>query len=138
MVSICLEDKWRTENVNGNFYSLRDNEEKPVLIKNLFCAEQLSTKVIKEILDTGISYKIYTYEELWERRKKLFPHLYFCPSVEEDFGVLESFYLNQIMRKLKELENYCVKYTGVQFYTVQLTKTMSGAIDIFETKEPKP
>ena len=42
------------------------------------------------------------------------------------------------MRKLKELENYCVKYTGVQFYTVQLTKTMSGAIDIFETKEPKP
>ena len=64
MVSICLEDKWRTENVNGNFFSLKDNEEKPVLIKNVFCEEQLSTKVIKEILDTGISYKIYTYEEL--------------------------------------------------------------------------
>ena len=52
------------ENVNGNFFSLKDNEEKPVLIKNVFCEEQLSTKVIKEILDTGISYKIYTYEEL--------------------------------------------------------------------------
>ena len=64
MVSICLEDKWRTENVNGNFFSLKDNEEKPVLIKNVFCEEQLSTKVIKEILDTGISYKIYTYEEV--------------------------------------------------------------------------
>ena len=64
MVSICLEDKWRTENVNGNFFSLKDNEEKQVIIKNVFCEEQLSTKVIKEILDTGISYKIYTYEEL--------------------------------------------------------------------------
>ena len=59
----------------------------------------------------------------WERRKKFFPHLYFCPSVEEDFGVLESFYLNQIMRKLKELENYCVKYAGVKFNPTQLTKT---------------
>ncbi len=122
ILSICLDDKWKKSNIGCKFYSLPDNEEKDICLKNVFCKEQLECPVIKEILSKGNSVKIISYDELWKRRKEFFPHLDFCPSIKDNLDLLEMFYLPQIVRKLAELEDYCVKHIGEKFEPSYLTK----------------
>ena len=77
---------------------------------------------MKEILSRENGVKVSSYDELCKRRKEFFPHLEFCPSVKGDLKLLEMFYLAQIVRKLAELESYCVKHIGGKFEPSCLTK----------------
>lgn len=122
ILSICLDDNWKKSNIECKFYSLPDNEEKDISLKNVFCKEQLECLLIKEILDRENSIKVNSYDELWRRREEFFPHLEFCPSVKDNLDLLEMFYLSQVVRKLAELESYCVKHTGERFEPSYLTK----------------
>lgn len=122
ILSICLDDKWKKNNIECKFYSLPDNTEKYISIKNVFYKEQLNSPLIKEILDRENSIKVNSYDELWRRREEFFPHLDFCPSVKDNLDLLEMFYLSQVVRKLAELENYCVKHTGERFEPSYFTK----------------
>jgi hypothetical protein len=47
-----------------------------------------------------------TPETLWERREELFSRVVFCPSVEEQILTIGGTYLEQIVDKIRELDNY--------------------------------
>lgn len=70
---------------------------------------------------------IYTYEELWNRREELFPFLDFCPSVEKNMRGLQRGYLEQVYRKLSELNEYCKNYGKKPFDKELLSKTTPGS-----------
>lgn len=123
MVSICLDGKWGKEVIEGELYSLADDEEREARVKNVFCKEQLECDYVKEVLRSRGNLNVWSYEELWKRRGELFPHLSFCPSVENDLDSLEKVYLAQILRKLAELECYYVEHGNGRFQPELLTKT---------------
>ena len=123
MMSICLDSKWEQKVIDGELCSINDSEEEIVHIQNVFDIGQLEESSIKDILAKESSINLYNYDELWRRRAELFPHLCFCPSVEQNLRELEVFYLNQVLRKLEELETYCVKYGRGRFDATLLSKT---------------
>ena len=122
MLSIGLDEKWEQESIDGVLTSLYEDEQH-VSVINIYEKEQLKSHVIECILKREDSFQIQSYEELWLKRGELFPHLRFCPAVETNFRELEYFYLHQIVKKLKELERYCVDYAGMRFDVTLLTKT---------------
>ena len=93
------------------------------MVRNVFSASQLAEEPLAAALKATFAVTIYTYEELWERRSRLFPHLRFCPSVRRDLENLEKSYIRQIVKKLSELEEYSSKYQGLPFRPDHLTKT---------------
>ncbi len=123
MISVLFDEKWKQKTVRASVFSLQDMEETETEIPNVFEKEQLHCSPVVEILKAANTVKIYSYEELWARKEQLFPHLCFCPSVEYDLKRLETFYLPQIIRKLRELDNYCRENTDVIFQPGSLTKT---------------
>lgn len=123
MISIGLTDKWKQELVVGELTALRNDDERTVKVKNIFFKEQLENKQIIDIFQKETGIRVCSYPELWRRRKDFFPHLSFCPSVENNLNILENFYLNQIVKKLIELENYCNNYVDKRFDASLLTKT---------------
>lgn len=123
MLSICLDDRWERPEIPAVLFSLADNAESPVVVRNVFSASQLAEEPLAAALKATFAVTIYTYEELWERRSRLFPHLRFCPSVRRDLENLEKSYIRQIVKKLSELEEYSSKYPGLPFRPEHLTKT---------------
>lgn len=111
MVSICLDRKWAMAEVSGELVSL-DEETKNVSVRNLYSTEQIDR------LSSSVDYigrKVYSYEELWKKRNLFFPELVFCPSVEKDMAELDRTYLNQIIKKLVELNTCCREHAGQPF-----------------------
>ncbi|MDR1938781.1 MAG: hypothetical protein LBQ73_09850, partial [Tannerellaceae bacterium] len=51
-----------------------------------------------------------TPESFWERRHTLFSRIVFCESVENDIKTIGGTYLQQIIKKLKELDRYVAQY----------------------------
>lgn len=123
MLSICLDDRWKRAEIPAVLFSLADNAESPVVVRNVFSAAQLAEEPLAAALKATFAITIYTYEDLWERRSRLFPHLRFCPSVKRDLENLEKSYIRQIVKKLSELEEYSSKYPGQPFRPELLTKT---------------
>lgn len=104
LLSICLDKTWKKELIEAEKISLPDLLPEVVSLNNVFCREQLFRGPIADILNRHKKIEIYSYQELWKRRQQLFPHLKFCPSVERDFENLEKSYLNQVVKKLFELD----------------------------------
>lgn len=123
MISICLDNTWKENEISARLYSLADETEVSVIIKNAFCREQLRSEPFLSILKEAQTVNIYSYTDLWERRHTLFPYLKFCPSVGKDLEVLEVSYIYQIVKKLLELDHYCRQYGGSTFQPKLLTKT---------------
>ena len=121
IISLCIDEMWKRERLEGNLYCLLEDSNRKVTVDNLYMAEQL-------LCDSYISFfknkeaKIYSYDDLWEKREKLFPHLEFCPSVEKNLKELQISYINQVMIKLTELNRYSQKYSGEKFRPELLTK----------------
>jgi len=51
-----------------------------------------------------------TPQTFWERRKELFSRIVLCPNVEAQIMSIGGTYLNQIIVKIKELDNYVINY----------------------------
>lgn len=122
MLSIGLDSKWEQKTINALLCSVCE-EEKQISLKNVYCREQLDEIDIQKNFYKKEIEAIKTYEELWKQRDQLFPHLCFCPSIEKDFSVLQISYLDGIIKKLLELEEYCVNFAGKIFDPSKLTKT---------------
>lgn len=126
MFSIAFSEKWKQESIKAELHVIDESgqllEETEVLF-NLYKKEQLSAEFVTECLKKIKKEKIYDYEELWNQRERLFPHLSFCPSVKSDLLKLEKVCLNQIVLKLTELEEYCCRDMGDKFHPELLTKT---------------
>ncbi len=123
IMSICLNSKWERRIIDGELCSINNSEEEIVHIQNVFDVGQLEESTLKNILAKENTINLYNYDELWQRRSELFPHLCFCPSVENNLKELERVCLNQVLRKLEELEAYCVKYGKRRFDATLLSKT---------------
>lgn len=123
MVSICLDAAWETEHVTGTLFDLAQEREQSVEIRNVYRKEQLEKSPFREILEAEHTISIASYEELWKKKERLFPRLSFCPSVERDLEKLEISYLDQIVKKLMELEKYCENHGEERFTPELLTKT---------------
>lgn len=123
MLSICLKEAWKKPEIAAGLFSLADDTETPVIVRNVYEAGQLDREPIASILRATQEVKIYSYRELWEKRGSLFPHLCFCPSVKKNLESLELCYIHQVIRKLTELEAYCVNNPGQKFKPELLTKT---------------
>lgn len=115
VISPCFTSEWQIPELKGELYSLHENEQQMIGVPNVCRREQLQTPVVSEILKRHKVVRAYSYKELWEKKEKLFPHLVFCPSVEKDLYDLEPSYMNQVIRKLCELEEYCLRYAGKAF-----------------------
>lgn len=123
VISLCLNDCWKRNSIEAEFFSLLDLSSECVVINNVYHKEQLYSNPILDILKKLKDIKLYSYEDLWKRRYELFPHLRFCPSVEKNLGKLETAYLHQVLKKLTELENYCVAHHKEKFAPELLSKT---------------
>jgi hypothetical protein len=71
------------------------------------------SKWIQERIRTGI----IDGEDIWERRKELFPSLEFCENVSKQIQSLDygTPMVRQVEKKLFELENYCKIWTNGAF-----------------------
>lgn len=123
MISICLTSEWKQDIIGGTLYALEEPSEKNVFIKNIFDVQQVEEDAIKNILSEENSIQLYSYDDLWLHKEDLFPHLRFCPSVEQNLAKLQKSYLKQVKKKLCELENYCAKYGSQVINTTLISKT---------------
>lgn len=123
MISIALCEEWKKNRVSGRFYTLITDIEKEAEVVNIYQYSQLYENRVYEILQRQSKIKVYSYQELWEKKERYFPHLKFCPSVEKNFKLMETFYIDQVVRKLLELENYCAEYKNGPFDAGKLSKT---------------
>lgn len=123
VISPCLTREWEKPELKGEFYSLNEDEQQEVTVPNLYRREQLAEKIFHVMIERHTAVKVQSYAELWRRREDLFSHLEFCPSVEKDLNELESAYINQVVKKLVELERYCANNIGKPFNKNLLSKT---------------
>lgn len=132
LLSFCLDQTWKKEYLEAERFSLTDLTSEKISLHNAFYREQLIKEPIADILKKQKKIKLYSYAELWERCQGLFPHLKFCPSVEKDLEKLEKSYLDQVVKKLLELE--IVAAEG-KFNPSLLTKTTSESEATLEKYE---
>lgn len=123
MISICLDGSWEESEISARLFSLADETDIPIMIKNAFDREQLKSEPFFSILKEAQTVKIFSYMDLWDRRQSLFPHLKFSPSVGKDLEAMELSYIHQVVKKLLELDRYCERYGSLKFQPKFLTKT---------------
>ena len=122
MISIGLDPKWEKKDITATLVSVYE-EEQQIEIYNVYCKDQLDEERVKQIFYDEKTDIVKSYEDLWKQKEELFPHLCFCPSVKDNLNKLEIFYLGQIVKKLFELEDYCVNLGHENFNPSRLTKT---------------
>lgn len=123
VISLGSEEKWRKDVLSFGFYSLSANSDTEVEVPNVFAEYQLEREPVLSIIKRLRKISIYSYEELWRKKNDLFPHLTFCPSVQKNLCQLEKAYLQQIVRKLLELDHCAVSCKGSIFQPELLSKT---------------
>lgn len=125
LISPCFSEKWKKESITGTLYTISEEEEntEEIVLTNVYSQKQLCSDEIRKILLQHRQPFIYSYQELWEKREKIFPMLSFCPSVKNDLQNLQKSYIHQVYRKLLELELYCEKNQGMHFQKELLSKT---------------
>ena len=127
MVSIGLDEKWEQKDIKATLFSVYE-EEKEININNIYCKEQLDDNDVEEVFYREKRKSVKSYEQLWDQKEELFPHLSFCPSVEEDFSCLQISYLDGVVKKLLELERYCTNFGNEIFDPSKLTKTTGESL----------
>lgn len=123
LLSLGSEEKWKQDILTFQFYSLQTGKESLVELDNIFSEHQTEREPFLSILKRFQTVTVYSYEDLWQRRIDLFPHLVFCPSIRRDFRKLETVYLAQIIRKLLELNHYAELHENGSFHPEFLSKT---------------
>lgn len=124
MVSIGIEEKWKRDIIEGSLYSVIEDKEEKTFVSNVYNKEQLNEQFDQKMQKMFyLANKPRNYEELWDMREKLFPHLEFCPSVQSDLTMMEAVCFEQILKKLMELEEYTNRYGGREFKPEYLSKT---------------
>jgi len=121
VISLGLSEKWKKDTLEGRLFSLEKDEEEAA-VPNVYSVESTHNDKIQTIITLYRKKAIYSYSELWKQRELLFPHLIFCPSVEKDIEKLQVSYLPQILKKLYELDEYCLKHAGKPFDKTCLSK----------------
>jgi len=74
----------------------------------------------KEWLKQRLRVRIYNGKDLWNRRSSLFPTLQFCDSTNAQIKALREPRLQQIYKKLLELEVYCRQWKSGPFNKFQI------------------
>lgn len=99
-------------------------KEEKTFVSNVFKKEQLNEQFDQKMQKMfHLANKPKNYEQLWNMRERLFPHLEFCPSVQSDLAMMEAVCFEQILKKLMELEEYTNRYGGREFKPEYLSKT---------------
>ena len=135
VLSIGFDDTWKIENIQGIFYSLLNNKSEEKNVKNMFSKEQLNDDSIIEALENENSIKILSYEYLWEKRHEFFPHLYFVPDVYDNLKQIGMSSSKQIIKKLNELEKYCIERAGERFDQKFLSKATTESQETLKRYE---
>ena len=94
IISLPLDDVWQNKIIEASMYSLKEDTLEKVAINNVFGKEQLYSQTVKGVLERLARTDIYSYDDLWSKRKELFPNLRFCPSVKKNFNRLDRGCLN--------------------------------------------
>lgn len=127
MVSIGLDEKWEQKDIKATLFSVYE-EEQEIKINNIYCKEQLDDSDVEDVFYRQKRKSVKSYEQLWEQREELFPHLCFCPSVEGNLSSLQISCLDGIVGKLLELERYCTNFGDKIFDPSKLTKTTGESL----------
>lgn len=116
IVTLPFDDKWEKQNLEAECHFIEGDDVQFATnsIKNLYNAKQ-----IEALKQEGISfescYTALSYEDLWEKRERLFTNLIFIPSVKDNLMKLEISYIRQIILRLKELDDYIKQEKGNGF-----------------------
>lgn len=123
IISPCITETWKVKELEGKFFSLYEDSEQELTVINVYNRDQLAQEDLRTMLERHTNITISSYDELWQRREKMFPHLEFCPSVKKNLQELECTYITQVVKKLYELERYCENNEGKPFDKDALSKT---------------
>jgi hypothetical protein len=117
-ISFISNQSWDLSCLELDLIQLNDNDEiinQSVEIRHSSFSHhiQFHSEWIQERIRIGV----IDGEDIWERRKELFPSLEFCENVRQQ---IQSLYygtpmLRQVEKKLFELENYCKTWTEGDF-----------------------
>ena len=107
IVTLPFDDKWERQNLEAecHFIEEDDVQSETNSIRNLYNAKQVETLKQEGVLFESLCATL-SYEDLWEKREKLFTNLIFIPSVKDNLMKLEISYSKQIILRLKELDDY--------------------------------
>jgi hypothetical protein len=117
-ISFISDECWNISRLTISYLELPENEEEVNKILEIRHASldihvQDHSEWIQERIRTGV----IDGEDIWERRKELFPSLEFCENVSKQIQSLDygTPMLRQVEKKLFELENYCKTWTNGAF-----------------------
>lgn len=113
-ISLRSETRWFDSRLQVRILQLDDNEEMTDMMEEMVhasCSDHIWEHFdwIKGRLRQEDQISINDGLTLWERRKELFPGLYFCEKVREQMQVLSrgNLLLMPIMNRLYELDDFC-------------------------------
>lgn len=129
VVSMNTSSLWHAAEISGTYISLED-EDRSVSVANCCFEEHL--KLIEEKEKNRVKLTVSSGRELWEKREKLYPHLLFCDSVQEQLREARlSLHICMIMKRLQVLEDYFKDFDGC----FDINKVGHGCRDESETVE---
>lgn len=115
VISINSHELWLNETIEGTLSTI-DNNTSDIIYKKM----QISN-ISKEINLVNLEQKlkdenftmISSGQDLWEKRKVLFPNLVFCESVKDQlYKDPQRFHIIQIAKKLLRMQQYFLGYDG--------------------------
>lgn len=119
VISFLSEDYWSKEIIEGEYFSLNEEfeyeEPQNVYVQNVSNDKniQIFEKNNGGKLKFQEEFNIISGEDLWDKRKLLFPNLIFCENVKAQLiNNTEIIHINQIFKKLFILQKYFENYDG--------------------------
>lgn len=111
VVSFLSDKVWEKEWLIGTYVSIED-QDKQVSVHNCSSCEHVENIKLEE--KRKYSLLISSGQELWDKRREIYPHLVFCDSVEKQLTEARvSLQIQYIMKKLEILEDYFAIYNGI-------------------------
>lgn len=107
VISLNSHEKWAKNELLIHVMRLLDSGEMSYdfkVIQNFYSCQQDFSDYENYILKE--KFRIYDYQELWNKKEIMFPHLKFCPSIEKKLYMLDKQPIKQILSKLKSLDEY--------------------------------
>lgn len=106
---------WEDRTIYGIYETLDDNGNiltKHVGIGNISSEEHINQFEQQELL-ASLEH-IYSGQDLWENKEKLFPNLQFCKEVKKQlYNDPEKVHIDQVAKRLKHLNDYFSTYDGI-------------------------
>lgn len=129
IISFASDKRWLSDSISGNFISLNENGnevmETEKSVYNLWNKKQASTC---EMLTFEPKEEVESYEQMWNQKEIWFPNLEFCPSVKKNLKGLEVGYIQQVWKRLSELNEYA-RLHGSERFDATLLKHVSPESD---------